>query len=76
MGSYSILDNSDELRLYPRDCKLDNKYAKIVKMAAQVLLLNCLRDQLIVFCADGIISVFGISQIDTGEINFFFLRLM
>lgn len=72
MGSYSILENSDELRFYPKECKLDNKFAKIIKMSAQVLLMNCLQDQLIVFCSDGIMSVYGIKQIDTGRKPFHF----
>ncbi|XP_056632755.1 guanine nucleotide exchange factor subunit Rich isoform X3 [Diorhabda sublineata] len=47
MGCYSILDNGEELRFYPRESKLDNKFAKIVSVPAPILLINILSDQLI-----------------------------
>lgn len=47
MGCYSLLQQSDELRLYPRDTKLDNRFAKIIVMAAPVMLINLFKDQLV-----------------------------
>lgn len=57
-GSYSLLEDKDEIRIYPRDTRLDNSYAKNIKMPAQVLLLNTLKDRLITFCASGQISIY------------------
>lgn len=47
MGCYSLLQQSDELRLYPKDTKLDNRFAKIIVMAAPVMLINLFKDQLV-----------------------------
>lgn len=69
-GCFSILDGNDELRLYGRDCKLDNRNAKVVPVHAQVLLLDTLEDQLIVFGADAQIFIYNMKQIDSG--NYFF----
>lgn len=66
MGCYSILENGDELRLYPRDCKLDNKFAKIIRVQAQVLLINNLQDQLVTFCSDAQVGIYKLKQIDSG----------
>ncbi len=51
----------DEIRIYPRTEKLDNSFAKIIKVDAQVLLLNLLNDSLVVFCADNIITTYNLS---------------
>lgn len=48
MGCYSLLQQSDELRLYPKDTKLDNRFAKIILMAAPVMLINLFKDQLVI----------------------------
>lgn len=61
MGCYSILENRDEIRIYPRDSRLDNMFVKMVRVSAQVLLLNTLRDRLITFCASGQISIYSLS---------------
>lgn len=47
MGCYSLVQQTDELRLYPRECKLDNRFAKVVVMGAPVMLINLFRDQLV-----------------------------
>lgn len=60
MGCYSILENRDEIRIYPRDTRLDNTFVKVVRVSAQVLLLNTLRDRLITFCANGQISIYSL----------------
>jgi hypothetical protein len=62
MGCYSIIENSDELRFYPRDSKLDNKFAKIVTVSSPVLLMNILQDQLILFGSDGQVSIWVLKQ--------------
>ncbi len=60
-GCYNLAALYDEIRVYPRTEKLDNSFAKIVKVDAQVLLLNLLNDSLVVFCADNIITTYGLS---------------
>ncbi|PNF21795.1 Guanine nucleotide exchange factor subunit Rich [Cryptotermes secundus] len=62
MGCYSILENRDEIRIYPRDTRLDNMFVKMARVSAQVLLLNTLRDRLITFCANGQISIYSLSM--------------
>lgn len=62
MASYSMLEERDELRIYPRDAKLDNKFAKIIPIGAPVMLLNLFKDQLVVFTGDGFVTSFAITQ--------------
>jgi len=57
-SSYSILDDKDEIRIYPRDTRLDNNYVKSVRMPSQVLLLNTTKDRLLTFCANAQISIY------------------
>ena len=64
MGCYNLAGLHDEIRIYPRIEKLDNSFAKIVKVDAQVLLLNLFNDQLVVFCADNIITIYNLSMSD------------
>ncbi|KOX77542.1 Protein RIC1 like protein [Melipona quadrifasciata] len=35
-SSYSLLDDKDEVRMYPRDTRLDNNYVRTVRMPSQV----------------------------------------
>ncbi|KAK9874059.1 hypothetical protein WA026_002414 [Henosepilachna vigintioctopunctata] len=65
MGCYSIIENTDQLRFYPRDTKLDNKFAKIVTLQASVLLINVLQDQLITFGTDNQICIWVMKQCDS-----------
>lgn len=44
---YSLIQQSDELRLYPKECKLDNRFARVVLMGAPVMLINLFKDQLV-----------------------------
>ena len=62
MGCYNLAALHDEIRIYPRTEKLDNSFAKIIKVDAQVLLLNLFNDQLVVFCADNIITIYNLSM--------------
>ena len=48
LGSYSLIDLSDEIRIYPRDAKLDNRYAKIIKISSPVMLMNIYKNQLVI----------------------------
>lgn len=64
LGCYSIIDNGDELRFYPKDSKLDNKFAKIVKVSAPILLVNSLQDQLITFGSDAQVSIWVLQKND------------
>ncbi len=66
VGCYNLAALQDEVRAYPRAEKLDNAFAKIFKVDAQVLLLNLLNDQLVVFCADNQIDIFNLS-LDRGN---------
>lgn len=66
MGCYSIVDNADELRFYPREAKLDNKFARIVRVPAPVLLINILQDQLITFGSDALVCIWQLKQNDSG----------
>ncbi|XP_017769219.1 PREDICTED: guanine nucleotide exchange factor subunit Rich [Nicrophorus vespilloides] len=65
LGCYSIIDNGDEIRLYPKECKLDNKFAKIIRVSAPVLLMNSLQDQLITFGSDGQVTIWHLRQFDS-----------
>lgn len=65
MGCYSLVQQSDELRIYPKDCKLDNRYAKILQVAAPVMLIHLFKDQLVTFTADGFVTVFAVNKHDS-----------
>ncbi|KAG5887614.1 hypothetical protein JTB14_002623 [Gonioctena quinquepunctata] len=70
MGCYSILDNGEELRFYPRDSKLDNKFARIVRVGAPILLMNVHHDQLITFGSDAQVCIWQMKQNDTvGDVD-------
>lgn len=71
MGCYSIIENEDELRFYPRDAKLDNKFAKIIKVSAPILLINILEDQLITFGSDAQVCIWHLQQSANGKSCFF-----
>ena len=64
MGCYNLAALRDEIRIYPRSEKLDNAFAKVVPVEAQVLLLNILDDQLVVYCADNVISIYKLKITD------------
>lgn len=66
-GCYSIPDDQDQIRLYPRDARLSNAHMTVAQASAQILLLDSLRDRLLVFCADGQITIFSLLQIDNSN---------
>ncbi|XP_003428173.1 guanine nucleotide exchange factor subunit Rich [Nasonia vitripennis] len=57
-SSYSIPENEDEIRIYPRDVRLDNNHVRSIKMTSQILLLNILKNLLLVFCANSQIRLY------------------
>lgn len=61
-SSYSIPDDEDEIRIYPRDVRLDNHYVRSIRMESQVLLLNMLKTLLLVFCANSQIRIYNMVQ--------------
>ncbi|CAF4809206.1 unnamed protein product [Pieris macdunnoughi] len=69
VGCYSILDGHDEIRFYPRDAKLDNRFAKIVRVQSQVFVLDVLHDQLVVFGADALVTIYELSLDSAGAIE-------
>ncbi|EFA06481.2 guanine nucleotide exchange factor subunit Rich [Tribolium castaneum] len=77
MGCYSILENSDELRFYPRDAKLDNKFAKIVTVLSPILLMNILQDQLITFGSDAQVTIWALKHNPTvGNVEVFKVQVV
>lgn len=67
VGCYNLGPLDDEIRIYPKNEKLDNSNAKIFKTDAQVLLLNLLKDMLVVFCADNKITIYSLMGGDSGK---------
>ncbi|KAL7631863.1 UNVERIFIED_CONTAM: hypothetical protein RMT77_017834 [Armadillidium vulgare] len=65
LGAYNIPANSDQIRLYPKNQKLDNEFATIIPQPAQVLLLNIYCDQMIVLTSDCRITVYNLSEHST-----------
>ena len=58
VGCFNISGNRDEVRLYPREARLESGYCTIEEVDAQVLLLNRLGDRLVVYCANSHISLY------------------
>lgn len=69
MGCYSLIGLHDELRIYSKENKLDNRFASITKMNAPVMLINLFKDQLIVFTADGHVTVFSLLEDDRHQVE-------
>ncbi|KAG5682756.1 hypothetical protein PVAND_012089 [Polypedilum vanderplanki] len=69
LGSYSLLDHSDEIRMYPKDSKLDNRFASIIKIASPVMLMSIYKNQLIMFTSDGYVTIFAIVQHTVDTVN-------
>lgn len=69
LGSYSLLDHSDEIRMYPKDSKLDNRFASIIKISSPVMLMNIYKNQLIMFTSDGYVTIYAIAQHQMDTVN-------
>ena len=61
IGCFNISANRDEVRLYPREARLENAYCTIEEVDAQVLLLNRMGDRLVVYCANSHISLYQLT---------------
>lgn len=66
MGCYSILENTDELRFYPKDLRLDNQHATMVSLSSALVLINILQDQLITFGCDAQVNIWFLNQSESG----------
>ena len=59
---YDIAKDRDELLFYPRDSKLDNKYALVKRLPSQILLMSLDRDKLLTFAADSTLAIFQLRE--------------
>jgi hypothetical protein len=59
---YNIRDRKDEIRFYPRDCKLDNAFVSTTRITSPITLLNCSYNILVALCADFHIMLFSIDK--------------
>lgn len=57
-GCYSIPDDQDQIRIYPREARLSNAFMTCVPVSSQILLIDSLWNKLIVFCADGKLNMY------------------
>lgn len=58
LGCYSLVDNSNEIRMYPKNAKLDNRFASVLKIESSILLLSVYKNQVIMFTSNGHVTVF------------------
>uniref|UniRef100_UPI00358EB2C5 guanine nucleotide exchange factor subunit RIC1 isoform X2 n=1 Tax=Myxine glutinosa TaxID=7769 RepID=UPI00358EB2C5 len=63
---HNLLENQEELRIYPRSSNLDNAHAHICKLPASALLLNVFQDQLLVFLSDRCVELYAVEQKEEG----------
>lgn len=75
LGSYSLVDHSDEIRIYPKDSKLDNRFASIIKISSPVMLMNLYKNQLIMFTSDGYVTIYAIAQHAMDTVNLIKLKV-
>lgn len=75
LGNYSLVGQNDEIRIYSREQKLDNKFAKIFEISAPVMLMNIYEDQLIVFTADSCITIFCLIVADDRSLELLRLQV-
>ncbi|XP_014243624.1 guanine nucleotide exchange factor subunit Rich [Cimex lectularius] len=61
-GCYNIPEQKDELRLYPSCARLSNIHMTCHTLQGQVLLLDSLEDSVLVFCADGRITIYNLIE--------------
>lgn len=59
LGNYSLIDNSNEIRLYPKNAKLDNRFASVMKIDSSILLLSVYKNQIIIFTSNCHVTVFS-----------------
>lgn len=61
-GCYNIPLQKDELRFYPNHLRLSNAHMTSLQLSSQILLLDSLKDRVLLFCADGHITIYNISE--------------
>lgn len=64
-GCYSIPDDQDQIRIYPREPRLSNTFMTCLPVSSQILLIDSLWDKLIVFCADGKLNMYTMVIVET-----------
>lgn len=69
LGNYSLVDNSNEIRLYPKNAKLDNRYASVMKIDSSILLLSVHKNQIIIFTSNGHVTVFAMTSDEDNSIS-------
>jgi len=70
LAVYDIAQDRDELRFYPRDSKLDNRFAHVKRLPSQILLLSLDRDKLLIFAADSTLAIFQLKDnLKTESVN-------
>ncbi|RZF41581.1 hypothetical protein LSTR_LSTR000295 [Laodelphax striatellus] len=65
-GCYNLPDNQDEIRIYSRDTRLSNECMTSTQVSSQLLLLDSVRDRLLVFCADSFITIYVMTHVSNG----------
>lgn len=68
-GCFNLIERTDELRIYPKAYKLDNRYSRKLKIKTEVILLNSYKDQLIVLTADGKVTVFQLTEVNNSYVE-------
>lgn len=63
-----MLGHNDEIRCYPMECKLDNRFANVTLMSAPVMLINIFKNQLVVFTSEGTVTIFELQKVDSQSI--------
>lgn len=64
-GCYSIPEEQDQIRIYPREPRLSNTFMTSIAVNSQILLIDSLWDKLIVFCADGKLYMYSMGIIES-----------
>lgn len=64
-GCYSIPEEQDQIRIYPREPRLSNAFMTSIAVNSQILLIDSLWDKLIVFCADGKLYMYSMGIIES-----------
>lgn len=66
-GCFSIPDDMDQIRVYPREPRLSNTFMTTVTVSSQISLIDCLWDKLIVFCADGKLHLYHMGIVEANS---------
>ena len=69
LGCMNLTSSTDEIRFYPSDNKLDNRFATIIPMAAPLLLVNSQHDYLITFSSNALVDIYKMADSDKVEVT-------